>query len=182
MVQGTNNQLTIYASRFPREVLSSNGTFASQNSTAQNNTPLVSDIRQITYWLASGEGKSSGLCRYEIKQETSNDALNATTSGPPSVPDLETCVISSRVKSLTFAYWDGQSWQDSWDGTLPTGSDTVTPQGPPMAIRIEMKIAPPPGDGADDSKNWKTHQQTIYIPTANRLIQQTTQTPLGTGQ
>ena len=51
-----------------------------------------------------------------------------------------------------------------------------------MAIKVEMKIAPAPGPGADDSKNWKTYKQTFFIPTANRLTQLTTQTPLGTGQ
>jgi Tfp pilus assembly protein PilV len=165
MVQGTDSQLTLYVSRFPREVLGADRT----------NPPLVSDLRRVTYWLAGGSGSASGLARQEVKQETSNDAL---TTMPPDVPDPESFVISSRVRSLTFAYWDGQAWQDSWDGTTATGSDGTTPQGPPMAIRIEMKIAR--ASGADDAKSWKTYRQTVYIPTANRLMP-TTLTPLGTG-
>jgi len=155
----------LYVSRFPREVLGSDPA----------NPPLVSDLRRVTYWLAAGSGSSSGLARQEVKQETSNDALNTM---PPDIPDPDSYLISSRVRSLTFAYWDGQTWQDSWDGTVATGADGVTPQGPPMAIRIEMKIAP--ASGGTDEKSWKTYRQTVYIPTANRLMT-TTLTALGTG-
>jgi hypothetical protein len=168
-VQGSANQLTLYVSRFPREVMT-----AYQNNGNQNNLPIVSDLRQVTYWLAP-----SGLARQEIKQETSTDPNNAV---PPDVPNADSYVISDRVKSLTFSYWDGQNWQDTWDGTAATGQDGVTPQGPPMAIRIEMQIAPPRGAGADDSKNWKTYRQTVFIPTANRLQLTAAQQPLGTGQ
>jgi type II secretory pathway pseudopilin PulG len=149
-VQGSSSQLTLYVSRVPREL---NG----------NDAPVLSDLRRITYWMGSG-----GLARQEVKQATSQDA---TVNMPPNVDASTYQIIGERVKSVTFSYWDGTSWQDSWDGTTLGGPNGNVPTGPPMAIRIELQIAPS-GPGADDSKNWKTYRQTVAIVTANRLTQQ----------
>ena len=161
-VQGTDTQLTLYVSRVPRELF---------GKVDPNNTPLVSDLRRITYFMVEG-----GLARQEVKQATSNDA---TVNMPPDVPDAESLLISNRVRAVTFSYWDGTEWQDSWDGTETSdatdGTNTSAPKGPPMAIRIELKITPADDPKTTDSKRWKTYRHTIPIPSANRLIPLTQQ-------
>jgi hypothetical protein len=156
-VQGDANNLTLYVSRLPREV------YGNQAKVDPNTPAVLSDLRRVSYFMAP-----KGLARYEIKVATTTDPNAANL--PPNVPDADSYVISDRVKSLSFSYFDGTNWQDSWDGTQ-AGPDGTTPQGPPMAIRIEMKIAPAGGSGKDNQSNWKTYRHTIAIPTANRLTQ-----------
>jgi len=59
-----------------------------------------------------------------------------------------------RVKTLTFSYFDGTDWQDSWDGTQ-LGSDGMTPVGAPLAIAITIGIAPP-GSGTGSGNRGQT--------------------------
>src|SRR5207253_917962 len=94
-----------------------------------------SDLRRVTYWLG-GNGEPLGLCREELRSVTADDA-NAPL--PPNVPDEPSYVLAEEVKSLRFRYFDGTSWQDSWDGTAP-GPDGPTPKGPPLAIEITLGV------------------------------------------
>jgi prepilin-type N-terminal cleavage/methylation domain-containing protein len=162
-VQGDSSTLTLYISRVPREVL-----VPPQQAAAATDLPITSDLRRITYWLSG----SSGLARQELQLVTSDDA--ATT--PPDDPQY---VIAPEVTGLTFSYWDGSTWQDSWDGTT-TGSDGVTPIGPPMAIAVTIELLPP---GAGPGAKAKTYRQVIPIITANGATQQNTgSSQSGTGQ
>ena len=142
-----------FVSRVPREVLVSS---AQANS---SDLPIVSDVRRITYWLPA-DG-NMGLARQEVKVATSDDA----SSDPPDDPQY---VIAPEVRSLTFSYWDGSSWQDSWDGTT-AGSDGVTPMGPPIAVQISIELA---GSGQGANAKSKTYTYVISLPTANGATQQ----------
>ena len=84
-------------------------------------------------------------------------------------------LIAEEVKSLNFRYYDGTSYQDTWDGTQP-GADGKTPQGPPLAIEITMKIAVP-GAGPDGQPKLKTYRHVVPILTANGATQATTTNP-----
>jgi hypothetical protein len=97
---------------------------------------------------------------------TSDDA----TALPPDIPDEASLVIAEEVKSLTFSYWDGTNWQDTWDGTQ-TGSDGQTPIGPPLAIAIVIGLAPP-GSSVDSQPPLKYYRQVVPLPTANGATQQ----------
>jgi hypothetical protein len=154
-VQGDTGQVTLYISRVPREL----------NVSPDQQAPLVSDLRRITYWLAGG-GTPIGLARQELTMVTSDDA----TALPPDIPDEASLVIAEEVKSLTFSYWDGTNWQDTWDGTQ-TGSDGQTPIGPPLAIAIVIGLAPP-GSSADSQPALKYYRQVVPLPTANGATQQ----------
>jgi prepilin-type N-terminal cleavage/methylation domain-containing protein len=156
VVEGTPTQLTIYISRMPREVMVPP---ADQTDVL----PIVSDLRQITYWLP-GDG-SQGLARQEIMQVTSD--LAQPGIAPPDDPSY---IIAPEVRSLTFQYWDGMTWYDNWDGTM-VGSDGVTPVGQPMAISVTVELAPP-GSGATGKT--KTYKQVFVLQTANGAIQQST--------
>jgi hypothetical protein len=165
-VQGDANRLTIYVSRVPREISWTND--ATANSNGQ---PLVSDLRRITYWLAGGTSDSAGLARQEVKVATSDDALN---SMPPDIPDELSFVVAEEIKSLEFQYFDGSTWQSSWDGTTP-GSDGKTPIGPPLAIQIKVGVAAR-NAGPD---NLKYYRHVVAIPTANGATSNSQQSMAG---
>ena len=134
-VQGGTDTLMLYVSRVPREL---NPIPGSDNNDVQ---PLVSDLRRVSYWLAGGgSGNPLGLARQEVTMVTSDQAM---ADVPPGIANEESMVIAEEVKSLTFSYFDGSSWQDTWDGTT-AGSDGTTPVGPPMLIAITIGIAAPP--------------------------------------
>jgi hypothetical protein len=155
-LQGSSTQLTVYVNQIPRELLTP---AALQGS---DNPPLASDLRRITYWLA-GDG-SLGLARQELLLVTSDDATSVPPDGVSNEADY---VIAPEVKDLTFSYFDGTNWQDSWDGTT-TGSDGVTPIGPPQEVAVVLSIVPP--GGREGSA--KTYRHVIPIMAANGVIQQ----------
>jgi hypothetical protein len=163
-VQGSSTQVTLSLTMFPREVNVLSNTLTTQT------LPIVSDQRFITYWLAGDSGNPLGLARQEIKVVTSDDA---TTMGPGS-PNEASHVIAEEVKTLAFQYFDGSSWQDSWDGTQP-GADGVTPMGPPQLISISVGVAAP-GNDADGQPNLKRYRHVVFIPTSNGTTQANTST------
>ncbi len=55
--------------------------------------------------------------------------------------DEQTHVLFPEVQSVQFEYFDGATWQTSWDGTA-VGEDGETPIGPPAAVRITFTVAP----------------------------------------
>ncbi len=149
-VQGDATHLNLYVSRVPREAMA-----AFDANPDPTNTTGFSDLRRISYWLVDGVG----LARQEFLQVTSDDEFNLV---PPNVPNEASYVIAEEVKSVTFSYFDGQAWQDTWDGT-EVGSDLQTPIGPPVAIAITLGLALP---GSPDVKNYR---HVVYIPAANGI-------------
>jgi prepilin-type N-terminal cleavage/methylation domain-containing protein len=145
-VQGDANQLTLIISKVPGEAYGSKPGDAGQ---------LTSDLRQVTYWLAAG-----GLARQELQVVTSLDAVNQTV---PSGDAEARLVIAPEVRSLTFGYFDGTSWQDSWDSTT-LGPDGLTPQGSPRAISVTIGIAYPGRRGQEEVR---TYRHVVAIATAN---------------
>ncbi len=81
---------------------------------------------------------------------------------PGNIADEASYVIAPEVRNLTLSYYDGSSWQDSWDGTA-TGSDGVTPIGPPMAVAITVDIA----SGSGPDAKVKTYRHVVSLMTAN---------------
>jgi prepilin-type N-terminal cleavage/methylation domain-containing protein len=158
-VQGDSSTLTLYVSLLPRDVDQQPGTMAANSADA---APINSDVRRISYWLAGGSD-GQGLARQELVLATSDDASTL----PPNIPDEASFILAPEVKTLTFSYFDGTDWQDSWDGSQP-GSDGMTPIGPPLAIAITIGIAPPSSDsGAGAAPKLKTYRHVVAIPTAN---------------
>jgi hypothetical protein len=163
-VQGDSTHLALYVSRFPREAY-----LSITDPTNPNAQQVVSDLRRITYWLAGSGDSALGLARQEIKLATSDDALNAIP--PNDGSDEAAQVIAEEIKSLEFSYFDGMSWQASWDGTT-TASDGVTPIGPPMAIKITIGVATLSGEKKKDqpssnNQDLKYFSHVVALPTAN---------------
>jgi prepilin-type N-terminal cleavage/methylation domain-containing protein len=151
-LQGDSQRLVLWVSRISSDL-----------SQWQTNQGVSSDVRRITYWLAGGSGSPLGLARQEIKQATSDDALNSMTAD---IPDEGSFVIAEEVQSVAFRYFDGTSWQDSWDGTQADSSGAST--GPPQAVEITVSILPPnSGSSTGASPGLKTYRHVVAIPTAN---------------
>jgi hypothetical protein len=161
-VRGDSGTLMIYTNRVPREVLTPPAMAALTDT-----PPVASDLRRICYWLA-GDG-TLGLARQEMLLVTSDDAQQA----PTEMGDEASFVIAPEVQSLTFSYFDGTNWQDSWDGST-TGSDGVTPIGPPLAIAVVIGMVTPGTGGAAGGQQLKVYRHVVEIPTANGATQQTT--------
>ena len=162
-VQGDSGTLQLFVSRLPRDVTGG----------LNPNDPTVvqpSDLRRITYWLAGDPSNPLGLARQEVTLITAPGATDLT---PPLVADESSYVIAPEVRSLSFSYFDGTQWQDTWDGTQP-GGDGVTPMGPPLAIAVVIGITQP-GSKATDAASLKYYRHVIAIQTANNPTPQQTQ-------
>jgi hypothetical protein len=157
-VQGDETRLVLFISRVPRELDAA--------STTQGAAPPISDLRRVSYWLSP-----LGLARQEIKLATSDEALN-TAPEPPG--DEAPFIIAEEVKSLEFRYFDGTSWETSWNGATQSGS-SGSALGPPVAVEIKLGIAPmaqmkvpQPAPGADlPEPTLKYYRHVVAIPTAN---------------
>lgn len=143
-VKGEAQRLILSISRLPRE-----GFTAAAG---------LSDLRRISYWLLEGDG--GGLARQDLTRVTAEDVQAL----PPDVSDPESFLVAPEVKELTFQYFDGSSWQDSWDG-----GET---KGPPLAIAITLRLTSP----GDDQGT--VYRHVVAIPTANgRASDQNTSQP-----
>jgi prepilin-type N-terminal cleavage/methylation domain-containing protein len=160
-IQGDSNRLILTVTRYPREL-------GGNSLSATASSPIVSDLRRVGYWLAGSADAPLGLARREIAVVTSDDAAVQ----PQDLPDDPGLVIAPEVKSVQFSYFDGQAWQDSWDGTT-AGADGTTPMGPPVAVAVILGIAA----GATESP--KSYRHVVFIPTANGTAQQPATTSAG---
>ena len=153
-VEGDSQTLTLFVSKVPRDVLYYNSTGTSgggitannQNYAGTNNAvvstpgqpPIAADLRRVSYWLVGGDGDSSqGLARMEVSLTTADDAFLVL---PPNVDNESSYIFAPEVKSLTFSYWDGVEWNDTWDSTQ-LGADGITPIGSPLAIAVTIGLA-----------------------------------------
>jgi Prokaryotic N-terminal methylation motif len=134
-----------------------------------------SDLRRTYYWLVSNGADTAGLARMEIKQSTSVDA---DTVDPTTFPEQNKYVFAPEVKNILFEFFDGTTWQPTWDGSVyETGSP---PTGAPRAIRITITLkstlsqAVPAGDTSPDGP---IYQQIVAIPTTDSFTPKLATTP-----
>jgi prepilin-type N-terminal cleavage/methylation domain-containing protein len=152
-LKGYSQSLTLTVTKYTTEL-------------TKNRDLKVCDLRRIDYWLASGE--KTGLARRQITLVTStnNEDINLD---PTTLNDQDKYIEATEVKNLTFRYWNGSDWQDSWDGTQ-LGDDNTTPLGPPAAIEITLEVAPS-GTSSQDEKTM-IYRHIVTIPTANIIMKQ----------
>ncbi len=167
-LQGDSGVLTVYVSKVPQLA----GGSPSDQAAADQQQLDSCDIRRISYWLAD----TGGLARQEVKRVTADDD---DTQLPPNVPDEARLVFAPEVAELTFTYWDGSAWQDTWDGST-LGSDGATPVGPPMAVKITLGLRKPSAD-PNDSGAILRYSHVVPIATANVQSTDTTTTGTTTG-
>src|SRR5207253_2768414 len=147
MINGDGQSLKVALSRYPREL---------------KQGQLVSDLRFVYYWLVS-DGSTTGLARREVTMVTASDP----NVDPTTLPDQEKYIIAPEVRDMLLEYWGGSDsgWLASWDGAS-AGADGSTPQGPPAAIRVTLKVVVRPARG-DDPERVQEFQHVVGIPTAN---------------
>jgi type II secretory pathway pseudopilin PulG len=148
-VVGFPDSLTLYIRRDPRK---------------DEQGELSAGVCRITYGLipseeSEGEGTGGqGLGRWEVKLALSEMAINPDATPPQDQFEL----VAPEVKAVRFKYHAGAGgdWVDQWDSRA-TGSDEVTPQGPPRAIRIEMDLQ------VGNDAELKTFFRVVQIPVSN---------------
>jgi len=150
-VYGDSNNLVLTGRGVPKDLTLPSG----------SNPTLTSDLRRVTYWLVAGKG----LARQETTVVTGTDVTSSSPPAiPPSVSDPEPYIIAPEVKSFSLEYYDGSTWQSSWDGTT-TDSTTGYPIGPPMAIAVTITLEIPSHGGGKPKQVTRRH--VVAIPTAN---------------
>jgi hypothetical protein len=128
---------------------------------------VISDVSRVNYWLITNGSDTVGLARQEIKQATSLDIDLALTD----IANPNQYLISDEVKNILFEYFDGTTWQPTWDGSTLGGPMGNTPIGPPVAIRVTLtlrrntKQTETISDYPDDATN--TYVHVIPLPTSN---------------
>ena len=85
------------------------------------------EIQMVTYGLQSPADSSSSPGKDLVRTVTRN-LLSTTT------PDEDDQFIASGVQSMSFSYFDGQNWLDTWDDTTETNL--------PVAVRVSLQLAP----------------------------------------
>jgi hypothetical protein len=160
-----NQHLNVFFTRFPRDAYQSSPDDTNPADSQVENQVSVSDLRRISYYFAQGKG----LAREEIAQATSDDALN------PAYPDDDTYILAPEVTNVTFSYFDGFNWQESWDPTV-LGADGITPIGSPRAIKILLEIQLPRDELADAKEPLRTRQyaHVILVNSASGLTPRNT--------
>lgn len=161
-VQGNASRLTLYVSRVPRAIQKGPVVDA-----ALSRAGVESDLRRISYWVVGNGGNAQGLARQEIARVTSS----AIDSLPPDVPDAAKLVIASEVTAVSFEYFDGKSWQATWDGAAVTGEDSL-PLGPPSAIAINLTVARRAPPGATTPPAPRVYRHVVFLSTGNNFPSQ----------
>jgi prepilin-type N-terminal cleavage/methylation domain-containing protein len=161
-LQGDASQVTVYVSTVPK-VNAEGG----DRAAAEQQQQSASDIRRITYWLTN-----SGLARQEVTRVTADDDDSAL---PPNV-DESKYIYAEDVVGLSFQYYDGTNWTDTWDGST-LGADGKTPIGPPRLIQVTMTIRYAGTQGTEAKE--KTFIHSVAIGAANAQPTQAGATPAG---
>lgn len=152
-MQGDETTLSVFITRAP--LLRAKST-EMMTTSDEEDEGINSDQRIIQYRFEEGKG----LYRYEGNLSKLNMDGSVVTKGE---------LIASEIKSLTFNYYDGTSWQTSWSGAelspdIGTETNNNTPRGPPLAISVVMVIESPV---LEKGKNRELKiRHVIAIPTA----------------
>jgi prepilin-type N-terminal cleavage/methylation domain-containing protein len=158
-----NNVLILTVSKVPRE-LNLTGVLGNGNNDPTQQATLC-DLRRISYWYVGGD--KPGLARQELLQATSND-LNIF---PTDVSDPSSYVIAPEVKDISFQFFDGVNWQDSWDGTTPAGLNDL-PMGPPSAVKITLTFNRRASDNTElPDDQLPKYSHVVAIPAGNNFPQ-----------
>ena len=165
---GNPNQIQVDVSRVPR--VDQCVTLSTQADNGVVNADLVSDVRNVSYYVINGGtaapglisgNASSGLVRREISRPTGVYASQQTGQRPVN-PDSLT-PIAPEVQEIDFLYTDGTQWLDTWD--------SVSYAGLPVAVQVSIVITPshPRANVQPD-----VYRLLVSIPAANAATLTTT--------
>jgi hypothetical protein len=132
-VFGSGNQLTLFVSRVPPDLVNPESALLTELGGADPR----SDMRRVTYYL----GSSGGLCRQEQFLVTANGIRNSTD---PDLSQEASDLIAPEVTALSFEYFNGSTWLTEWAGD-DSAEDGLSVIGPPRAIRMTLTLQQPNG-------------------------------------
>lgn len=78
---------------------------------------------------------------------TSGDLATQTTNAPASEP------LTEAVRYLTFRFWDGTAWRDSWSGIAP-----------PPGVEVTLGFEPLPPDAGPEQLPGEVFRRVIFLP------------------
>jgi prepilin-type N-terminal cleavage/methylation domain-containing protein len=124
-------------------------------TTTAKDTPddLYGDVQQVEYYIAKDTGTSAGGGG-DLVRAVTRDLLNSTQP----VPAADQQQILTGVQSLQVSFYDGTTWQTSWEfntadnsttgSTAATSSTNASSSGSnsetlPVAIRVDIQQVPP---------------------------------------
>jgi general secretion pathway protein J len=87
------------------------------------------DIQRVTYELKTPAGSASG--GRDLYRSVTRNLLAVSTA------EVSDQLMLSGVASLKFACYDGAQWNDTWDTTDPTSTQTNLP----LAVRVDILMA-----------------------------------------
>lgn len=116
----------------------------------------VCDLRRIAYWVVEGEG----LYRQDLNRITGDDNRIIGDDMFASLQTLPQYLVASEVTAMSFEYYDGTTWQPSWDGRVLVGD---APLGPPIAVRVALTMKR--ANGIET-----TYHYVLALPTANNPL------------
>jgi prepilin-type N-terminal cleavage/methylation domain-containing protein len=153
-IQGGPNSLTLYISQVPSEL-------------DRSRMEILSDLRLVSYWVATDGSRPLGLVRREFAQVTADQATGSSAAANPSTEGAH--MLAEEVQSVQFRYFDGTNWVDTWDGST-LGPDGLTPIGPPMLIEISMAVLAPSGDNPSwGQPSLKLYRHVVPVLTADGI-------------
>jgi hypothetical protein len=126
-------------------------------------TVVSSDLRSVSIFLVDG----AGLAYKEMRAVTSDEA----PTGEPNFSDSEKLVFAPQVTDVQFEYFDGVSWQTTWDGGQLGGNDGNTPIGPPAAIGITITLKSSSVSGDDREVKPRRYKHVVELPSSNAFTQ-----------
>lgn len=164
---GTDQELHVDVSRLPR--IDQYHPILHMNSNGSYNS-LPTDIKSVSYFVTFAGEQSSpvpgGLYRREVDRATLGGASNAGWFNT----DAAAKQVAAEIVSLSFRYFDGESWQSEWDSDQAGGF--------PSAVEVEIIIDPErmnPVAGAAydlaaaDPNTLRTFRSVVSLPLAELL-------------
>ena len=137
-----------------------------------------SDLRRVTYRaLFSGDATNrtvSGLTRSDepaVELISAASATNATvtatepvgdaaeeiaaglTNAPTTVAATPAEPLTESIRFLSFRFWDGTAWRDSWSGVAP-----------PPGVEVSLGFEPLPADLTPDLYPGEVFRRVIFLP------------------
>ncbi|MEY4387255.1 MAG: Type secretion system protein [Verrucomicrobiota bacterium] len=105
-----------------------------------SDTDTWSEMRKVTYYLVPSTNLGSGL---DLVRSTVRNLLPVTQD------DYSDQRLLGGVDNVTFQYYNGTQWMDTWDSTA-TSSTSSTTNNLPTGVRIQIAMAAETGKMAPD--------------------------------
>jgi type II secretion system protein J len=102
-----------------------------------DDTSTFGDIQKIAYYLKSAASPTSG--GKDLVRVVSRNLL---ATNPEQSPEQW---LMSGVEQFQFSFFDGATWRDTWDSTVPDPTTGQT-NSMPSAIKVQIDLAPRLGE------------------------------------